>query len=169
MKKLMAIILTIAIVMSLCVVPASAAGSGVTITITPDQKSVDTATGDVIVTYTVKAKVTDPNLKVGSLTITLDPSAGLTLADKDEDTDSAFYYQENVALKYDKTYNKTGIFGAEFSYAPLTKTVAKVLVDGKSVGAVKSYTFKNVTKDHTIEVIFMKSNGNPATGVFVMP
>ena len=48
-------------------------------------------------------------------------------------------------------------------------TVAKVLVDGKSVGAVKSYTFKDVTKDHTIEVIFMKSNGNPATGVFIMP
>ena len=45
--------------------------------------------------------------------------------------------------------------------------VAKVLVDGKSVGSVKSYTFKNVTKDHTIEAIFMKSNGNPQTGVFV--
>ena len=45
--------------------------------------------------------------------------------------------------------------------------VAKVLVDGKSVGAVKSYTFKNVTKDHTIEAIFIKSNGNPQTGVFV--
>ena len=45
--------------------------------------------------------------------------------------------------------------------------VAKVLVDGKSVGAVKSYTFKNVTKDHTIEAIFMKSNGNPQTGVVV--
>ena len=45
--------------------------------------------------------------------------------------------------------------------------VAKVLVDGKSVGAVESYTFKNVTKDHTIEAIFMKSNGNPQTGVFV--
>ena len=45
--------------------------------------------------------------------------------------------------------------------------VAKVLVDGKSVGAVKSYTFKNVTKDHTIEAIFMKSNGNPQTGVFI--
>ncbi len=45
--------------------------------------------------------------------------------------------------------------------------VAKVLVDGKSVGAVKSYTFKNVTEDHTIEAIFMKSNGNPQTGVFV--
>lgn len=45
--------------------------------------------------------------------------------------------------------------------------VAKVLVDGKSVGAVMSYTFKNVTKDHTIEAVFMKSNGNPQTGVFV--
>lgn len=45
--------------------------------------------------------------------------------------------------------------------------VAKVLVDGKSVGTVTSYTFKNVTKDHTIEAVFMKSNGNPQTGVFV--
>ena len=45
--------------------------------------------------------------------------------------------------------------------------VAKVLVDGKSVGSVKSYTFKNVAKDHTIEVVFMKANGNPQTGVFV--
>ena len=126
MKKLMAIILTLAMVMSLCVVPASAAGSGVTITITPDQSKVDTTTEDAIVTYTVKAKVTDSSLKVGSLTITLAPDAGLTLADKDEDTDSAFYYQENVALKYDKTYNKNGIFGAEFSYAPLTKTFVAV-------------------------------------------
>ena len=126
MKKLMAIILTLAMVMSLCVVPASAAGSGVTITITPDQSKVDTTTEDAIVTYTVKAKVTDSSLKVGSLTITLAPDAGLTLADKDEDTDSAFYYQENVALKYDKTYNKNGIFRAEFSYAPLTKTFVAV-------------------------------------------
>ena len=45
--------------------------------------------------------------------------------------------------------------------------VAKVLVDGKSVGSVKSYTFENVTKDHTIAAIFMKSNCNPQTGVFV--
>lgn len=45
--------------------------------------------------------------------------------------------------------------------------VAKVLVDGQSVGSVKSYTFKDVRKDHTIEAIFMKKNGNPQTGVFV--
>ena len=42
--------------------------------------------------------------------------------------------------------------------------VAKVLVDGKSVGSVKSYTFKNVTKDHTIEVVFVKGTASPSTG-----
>ena len=45
--------------------------------------------------------------------------------------------------------------------------VANVKIDGKSVGAVKSYTFENVRRTHTIEVIFMKANGNPQTGVFV--
>ena len=45
--------------------------------------------------------------------------------------------------------------------------VSNVKIDGKSIGAVKSYTFKNVRRTHTIEVIFMKANGNPQTGVFV--
>ena len=45
--------------------------------------------------------------------------------------------------------------------------VANVKIDGKSIGAVKSYTFENVSRTHTIEVIFMKANGNPRTGVFV--
>ena len=45
--------------------------------------------------------------------------------------------------------------------------VAKVLIDSKNVGAVKSYTFENVRRTHTIEVIFMKASGNPQTGVFV--
>ena len=45
--------------------------------------------------------------------------------------------------------------------------VANVKIDGKSIGAVKSYTFENVRRTHTIEVIFMKTNGNPQTGVFV--
>ena len=42
--------------------------------------------------------------------------------------------------------------------------VAKVLVDGRNVGAVKSYTFKNVTKEHTIEVTFRKAGSSPGTG-----
>ena len=45
--------------------------------------------------------------------------------------------------------------------------VANVKIDGKSIGAAKSYTFENVSRTHTIEVIFMKANGNPRTGVFV--
>ena len=45
--------------------------------------------------------------------------------------------------------------------------VANVKIDGKSIGVVKSYTFENVRRTHTIEVIFMKANGNPQTGVFV--
>ena len=46
-------------------------------------------------------------------------------------------------------------------------TVSNVKIDGKSIGAVKSYTFENVRRTHTIEVSFMKANGNPQTGVFV--
>ncbi len=45
--------------------------------------------------------------------------------------------------------------------------VANVKIDGKSIGAVKSYTFENVSRTHTIEVIFMKANGNPQTDEFV--
>ena len=45
--------------------------------------------------------------------------------------------------------------------------VSNVKIDGKSIGAVKSYTFENVSRTHTIEVIFMKANGNPQTRVFV--
>lgn len=37
--------------------------------------------------------------------------------------------------------------------------IADVLVDGKSVGAVSSYTFKNVRANHTIEVIFKEEAG----------
>ena len=44
--------------------------------------------------------------------------------------------------------------------------VANVKIDGKSIGAVKSYTFENVRRTHTIEVIFVKDNA-PQTGAFV--
>lgn len=45
--------------------------------------------------------------------------------------------------------------------------ISNVKIDGKSIGAVKSYTFENVRRNHAIEVIFTKTNGNPQTGVFV--
>ena len=43
-------------------------------------------------------------------------------------------------------------------------TVSKVLVDGTDVGAVTSYTFKNVTENHTIEASFEKP-ANPFVDV----
>lgn len=47
--------------------------------------------------------------------------------------------------------------------------ISDVLVDGKSVGAVKSYTFEDVQKGHSIEAVFAKENpstgGNPFTDV----
>jgi hypothetical protein len=36
--------------------------------------------------------------------------------------------------------------------------IEDVLIDGHSVGAVSSYTFRNVTGDHTITVIFSRGN-----------
>lgn len=43
-------------------------------------------------------------------------------------------------------------------------SIADVKVDGRSVGAVKQYTFRNVTADHTIEAVFTKGATNPGTG-----
>ncbi len=42
--------------------------------------------------------------------------------------------------------------------------VSNVKIDGKSIGAVKSYTFENVNRTHTIEVIFVKGTASARTG-----
>ena len=42
--------------------------------------------------------------------------------------------------------------------------VSTVKIDGKSIGAVKSYTFENVSGTHTIEVIFVKGTASVSTG-----
>ena len=42
--------------------------------------------------------------------------------------------------------------------------VANVKIDSKSIGAVKSYTFENVRRTHTIEVIFVKGTASASTG-----
>ena len=42
--------------------------------------------------------------------------------------------------------------------------VSRVKIDGKSIGAVKSYTFENVSRTHTIEVIFVKGTASANTG-----
>lgn len=44
---------------------------------------------------------------------------------------------------------------------------ADVIVDGKHVGPVNEWTFKNVREKHTIEAVFMPIAGNPQNGVNV--
>jgi hypothetical protein len=63
----------------------------------------------------------------------------------------------SVASGKDQTYTITPNKGYD---------VADVLVDGKSVGAVKTYTFSAVTADHTISVTFKTASWvNPFTDV----
>jgi uncharacterized repeat protein (TIGR02543 family) len=80
--------------------------------------------------------------------------------------------------KWTKVYNFTASAGAGGSISPLGDVsveegtdqtfiitantgyvVSDVLVDGASVGAVSSYTFSNVTADHTITVSFESTTG----------
>ena len=42
--------------------------------------------------------------------------------------------------------------------------ISHVKIDGKNIGAVKSYTFENVSRTHTIEVIFVKGTASARTG-----
>lgn len=42
--------------------------------------------------------------------------------------------------------------------------VSRVIVDGVNVGAVRAYTFEDVTGSHTIEVTFYKIGGSPKSG-----
>ena len=54
----------------------------------------------------------------------------------------------SVSSGSDKTFRITAYEGYE---------IADVIVDGKSVGAVSSYTFENVRKNHTISVTFQEA------------
>ena len=64
-----------------------------------------------------------------------------------------------VREKSDKTFTIT----ADKGYV-----ISDVLVDGKSVGALKTYTFTNVTKAHTIKAKFVEEDkNNPNTGAYI--
>lgn len=65
----------------------------------------------------------------------------------------------NVSIREGR--NQTFTITPDKGYA-----VSNVKIDGKSIGAVKSYTFENISRTHTIEAIFIKASGNPQTGVF---
>ncbi|MBT0651429.1 fibronectin type III domain-containing protein [Geomobilimonas luticola] len=57
----------------------------------------------------------------------------------------------------DKTFTITPITGSR---------VIDVLVDGVSVGAISTYTFKNINANHTISASFTASSGNDDTNIY---
>lgn len=57
--------------------------------------------------------------------------------------------------------SRTFTIDAESNYS-----ISDVLVDGKSVGAVKTYTFENVTENHTIKAIFTYDKGGESVTAY---
>ena len=120
-KRLISLLLTVVMLLSLVVVPANAAlvsGTG-TLTITPNVtlvKGSTSAPAEVI--YTIK--VTPPTEgPVGEFHFNLKAPDGMTLADAEGEQGKEGYWV-NPTLSYHKTYNKEGIFET-FEYTPASK------------------------------------------------
>ena len=120
-KRLISLLLTVVMLLSLVVVPANAAlvsGTG-TLTITPNVTSVpgsDSVPIEVI--YTIK--VTPPTEgPVGEFHFNLKAPDGMTLAVAEGEQGKEGYWV-NPDLNYHKTYNKNGIFET-FEYTPASK------------------------------------------------
>lgn len=78
MKRILALLLSLTMLMSLLIVPANAAGEDVVLKITPDKTSINTATAQ-DVTYTVSVEVKDSSVKIGGMQFTLDAPSGVTV------------------------------------------------------------------------------------------
>ena len=112
--------------------------------------------------------LTDPNENYtvvfvdGKLTISYRPSSGGSghgdyVIKASAGTGGSISPSGNVSVR--KGGDQTFTITPDKGYA-----VADVKVDGKSVGAVRSYTFKDIKESHTIEVSFVKAIGAPDTG-----
>lgn len=86
---------------------------------------------------------------------------GIEISKKGNGTISPNYGQNNT-ITIREGRNQTFTFTPEEGYV-----ISDVLVDDKSIGAETSYTFNDVTKDHTLEVIFAvnDSHNKPQTDV----
>ena len=120
-KRLISLLLTVVMLLSLVVVPANAdlvSGTG-TLTITPNVTSVpgsDSAPIEVIYTIKVTPPAEGP---VGEFHFNLKAPDGMTLADAEGEQGKEGYWV-NPTLSYHKTYNKEGIFET-FEYTPASK------------------------------------------------
>lgn len=120
MKRILALLLSLTMLMSLLIVPANAAGEDVVLKITPDKTSINTATAQ-DVTYTISIEVKDSSVKIGGIQFTLDAPSGMTIPT----TLNADNYQINsseLKLAKDEYENVTGGIFETFGYTKETYT-----------------------------------------------
>ena len=124
MKRILALLLSLTMLMSLLIVPANAAGEDVVLKITPDKTSINTATAQ-DVTYTVSVEVKDSSVKIGGIQFTLDAPSGMTIPT----TLNADNFQINsseLKLVKDEYDNVTGGIFDTFGYTKDTYTFIAV-------------------------------------------
>lgn len=140
---------------------------------TPPTVSSVSYTNPTTITVTFNTTAATPNLPGEFYT--------LNVTNPDGQTSSAAIVKVNAAIATITSSAGTGgsisplgatsvTYGQNQSYtitADPCYTIADVLVDGVSVGAVASYTFTNVTANHTIAASFLAGLGNPVTGLSV--
>ena len=118
MKRTLALLLSLTMLMSLLIVPANAADEDVVLKITPDKTSINTATAQ-DVTYTISVEVKDSSVKIGGIQFTLDAPSGMTIPTK-LNADNFQINSSELKLVKDEYDNVTGGIFDTFGYTKET-------------------------------------------------
>lgn len=118
MKRTLALLLSLTMLMSLLIVPANAADEDVVLKITPDKTNINTATAQ-DVTYTVSVEVKDSSVKIGGIQFTLDAPSGMTIPTK-LNADNFQINSSELKLVKDEYDNVTGGIFDTFGYTKET-------------------------------------------------
>ena len=118
MKRTLALLLSLTMLMSLLIVPANAADEDVVLKITPDKTRINTATAQ-DVTYTVSVEVKDSSVKIGGIQFTLDAPSGMTIPTK-LNADNFQINSSELKLVKDEYDNVTGGIFDTFGYTKET-------------------------------------------------
>ena len=124
MKRTLALLLSLTMLMSLLIVPANAADEDVVLKITPDKTSINTATAQ-DVTYTISVEVKDSSVKIGGIQFTLDAPSGMTIPTK-LNADNFQINSSELKLVKDEYDNVTGGIFDTFGYTKETYTFIAV-------------------------------------------
>lgn len=119
MKKILATILALVLVLSLCVVPASATEPDCSVTVTSTVASVSESATEQTVKFTITL-ITKETKPIKAFSFELVPSENLTLATSGKAADT-FKYTTNKALKYDE---EEGTGFKSYGYDVNTKILA---------------------------------------------